>query len=304
MAEAHAYTAEGLRRLAAVFATWPDASASETAGALRAEADRLDRDPRWLEHGEIVRKAFERVATLRVKYEPRSRVSNLQPPPSGGSMRLHTEKRRLASSAVWIAVVLLMTGCASTRLRTTWVNPNASSVSIHRVVAIALSNDPVRRRMMEASMVAQIREKAPGVTAIESSTLINDQDLRNEEAVRGLLERADVDAELVMRVTGVRRSDVYVPGQTTYVPEYYRTFWGYYRYWTPIAYQPGYVEPQRDVQVETELYAKPNGDLMYSALSRTLNPGSAADLAQDATSVVAEDLNARGLLGQVSREGA
>jgi hypothetical protein len=205
--------------------------------------------------------------------------------------------RRLALACAGLATVFLMISCASTQLRQTWVNPNVSNVRIHKVIAIALSKDPARRRMMEASMVEQIRDKTPEVTAIESSTLIPDETLSNEDELRRVLERADADAELVMRVTNVQRSDLYVPGRTTYVPEYYRTFWGYYRYWVPVAYEPGYVERQRDVQVETELYVKPGGDLVYSALSRTLNPSSAADLAHDVTGVVAKDLNEKGLLG-------
>jgi hypothetical protein len=182
-------------------------------------------------------------------------------------------------------------------LERAWVTPEPGAVNIHRVVAIALSNNPGRRRAMEASMVEQIREKAPSVEATESSTLINDTDIREEARVRERLERAGFDAQLVMRVTDVTRRDVYVPGRTTVAPLYYRTFWGYYRYWAPIAYEPGYIEHDRDVSVETELYsASGDGELLYSAMSHTLNPSSAADLAKDVTGVVAKDLKEKGIL--------
>jgi hypothetical protein len=211
-------------------------------------------------------------------------------------MRLTTGKCRLTLGGIGLFTLFLLIGCATTQLRHTWVNPNIRNVRIQRIVAIALTRDPVRRRMMEASMVQQLRDQFPEVTATESSTLISDQDLRDEAKVRQQLERAGADAELVMRVANVRRSDLYVPGSTTYIPEYYRTFWGYYRYWVPIAYEPGYIERDRDVQVETELYAKPNGDLAYSALSGTLNPTSPSSLARDVTSVVAKDLREKGLV--------
>jgi hypothetical protein len=197
-----------------------------------------------------------------------------------------------------LAAAVLLAGCGATRLERPWVTPDVGALNIHRVVAMAISNDPGRRRAMEASMVEQIRDEAPGVEAVESSTLISDADIRQEARVRDHLERAGFDAQLVMRVTDVTRKDVYVPGRTTRVPRYYRTFWGYYRYWAPIAYRPGYIEHDRDVQVETELYAPGRGDdeLVYAAVSHTLNPSSAGDLAEDVTGVVAKDLKEKGIL--------
>lgn len=210
---------------------------------------------------------------------------------------MHEKPQRLVTASAACAALLLVEACASTRLTRSWVSPDAGRVTIHRVVAMAISQYPARRRAMEASMVEQIRDKAPEVTATESATLINDRDIRDEERVREQLEHAGFDSQLVMRVTDVSRTDLYVPGRTLAVPQYYRTFWGYYRYWMPIAYEPGYVEHDRDVQVETELYsANAGNDLVYSALSRTLNPSSAADLAKEVTGVVAKDLKDKGIL--------
>jgi hypothetical protein len=202
----------------------------------------------------------------------------------------------IASGIAILALLLMVAGCASTRLQRAWIAPDVGTLKIGRVVAIAFSNNPGRRRAMESSIADEIRKAAPEVEVIQSSTLVSDADLRNEEKARASLERAGFDAQLVMRVTDVNRTDVYVPGRTRVVPQYYRTFWGYYRYWVPIAYEPGYVERDRDVQVETALYSTAErGGLVYTAVSRTLNPSSAADLAEDVTSVVVKDLKEKRL---------
>jgi len=39
-----------------------------------------------------------------------------------------------------------------------------------------------------------------------------------------------------------------------------------------------------------------DGELVYAAVSRTLNPNSASDLAKDVTGTVAKDLKEKGLL--------
>jgi hypothetical protein len=214
-------------------------------------------------------------------------------------MSIHSTNNRLklAGFVAGLALTLLSVGCATTQLERAWVKPDLAPLNLRRVVAIALSRNPTRRRIMEASIVEQIRKVSPDVQTTQSSTLISDADVRNEERVREQLQGAGFDAWMIMRVTDVARNDVYVPGEAWVVPEYYRTFWGYYRHWIPISYEPGYVERDRDVQVETALYsATSDGELVYSAISRTLNPNSSADLAKDVTSLVARDLRDKGIL--------
>src|SRR5262245_42335368 len=95
-------------------------------------------------------------------------------------------------------ILLLMVACATTRLQHTWVSPEAVALNPQRMVAMSLSRDPGRRRAMEASIAEQIREKIPGVEVTESSTLLNDQEIRDEGRVRERLEAAGFDARIVM----------------------------------------------------------------------------------------------------------
>jgi hypothetical protein len=150
--------------------------------------------------------------------------------------------------------------------------------------------------MMEQAMAAEIRDEAPGVEAVPSRSILSESEIADEVRVREHIAQTRFDGAVVMRITDVERRDVFVPGRTTVVPAYYRTFWGYYRYWAPIAYEPGYIERTRDVQVETQVYAMPAGDLVYSAVSRTLNPSSAADLAERVAKVVTKELRERGFI--------
>jgi hypothetical protein len=118
-----------------------------------------------------------------------------------------------------------------------------------------------------------------------------------------VLELSGFDAAIVTRITDVQRQDVFVPGRRVLVPVYYRTFWGYYRYWVPITYEPGYIERTRDVQVETQVFALPGGELLYSAVSRTFNPVSPAALIESVGSVVAKELIAQGWLAEGQNAG-
>ncbi|HEX5068571.1 MAG TPA: hypothetical protein VFV78_00030 [Vicinamibacterales bacterium] len=193
-----------------------------------------------------------------------------------------------------MAATLGLLGCAATRLEHTWVKPNLQIQPIRSVVTIALTQNPQRRRAMEEALASQLRSEA--LMATSSYTTIPEDDIRAEDQVRSHLELGSYDAAIFLRVTDVTRQDVYVPGRTVAVPVYYQTLWGYYAYWRPIAYEPGYVERDSDVQVETEVYALPAGDLVYSAVSRTLNPTSSTDLVNEVGRAVARDLKDKGLI--------
>ena len=69
-------------------------------------------------------------------------------------------------------------------------------------------------------------------------------------------------------------------------------------YWIPALQQPGYVERDRQMLVETEAYALPSGELVYSALTKTINPVSSADLVIEVGQNVAKDMSVRRLIGR------
>jgi hypothetical protein len=177
------------------------------------------------------------------------------------------------------------------------VKPGVGELSFKKVVAQAYSKNGRRRRMLEDAMVAEIRRVAPEVEVVPDYTLVPDEAVPDEARMRATIEREGFDGAVVLRITDTRVQDTYIPGRTVFAPVYYRTFWGYYRYWTPVAYDPGFVERNRAVQVETVVYSlKDDGEMVYAAVSSTLNPNSASDLVERVARVVARDMREKGLL--------
>jgi hypothetical protein len=197
-----------------------------------------------------------------------------------------------ASSCAVIAI-----GCATTQLQSSWVKPGIGALSFNKVVAEALSKNPARRRMLEDAMVSEIRRVAPNVEVVAGYTLVPDDAMREEGRMQEALERGGFDGAVMMRITDTSVQDTYIPGRTVVAPVYYRSYWGYYRHWVPIAYDPARVERNRSVQVETVVYSLAGDSVMvYAAVSSTLNPDSPGDLVQRVASVVARDMRDKGLL--------
>ena len=91
----------------------------------------------------------------------------------------------------------------------------------------------------------------------------------NEAKVREQIAASGVDGVVVMRLVYDENEVTYNAG--TYPGPYY-SFWGYYGWAYPIAYQPGYLQTDRLVGIETNVYDVETEKLVWSGLSRTKNP--------------------------------
>src|SRR5262245_21042152 len=98
--------------------------------------------------------------------------------------------------------------CSATRLESSWVKPDLRPAPLKRVVAIAMTKDSGRRRAMEESLASQLQESTPGIEAVPSYTLINDEEIKNESRLRERFERTNYDGAIMLRVTDVERQDV------------------------------------------------------------------------------------------------
>lgn len=196
--------------------------------------------------------------------------------------------------ALPVAVLSLAAACASTRIVDRWRNPEVGAISFEKVVAMAIVKDAGRRRVLEDAMAAEIQ--AVGATAQPAYTFVPDEQVRDDAAARRHFEREGFDGAVMLRVVGANTTQTYVPGRVTAVPVYYRTLWGYYRYWVPVEYDPGYVRTDRNVRVETIVYSVKDEQMVWSGLSETLNPDSARALVRGVAKAVVSDLRRDRLL--------
>lgn len=195
-----------------------------------------------------------------------------------------------------VAALALSGACSATRLQGSWTAPGLHDEPSRHIVAIAITGDHNRRVALEDALAAQLQSVGEGVQVEASYKTFNDDAMKAVDKVRDLLASGGFDAAIIMRATDVKREDVWLPGSQSVAPMYYRTIWDYYAYWQPIALQPGYLKSQRTVHVETAMFAVPEGDLIYSAISQTVNPASAEELVKQVGDRVAKDLTQKGLI--------
>jgi hypothetical protein len=193
---------------------------------------------------------------------------------------------------------LLLGACADTQLTSTWTNPQYNGVPMTKTAVIVLAKDENTRRYAEDQMIQQLPK---GASAVAGHTLFEKPEEAKVDAVRAKLIQDGFDSVLVSRLVTVDKTQSYVPPQTyTYggVQPYYGSFPGYYgQNYASVYTTPGYTVENITVVVETLLYRLPEGMLVWTATTQTLNPQSRPEMAQAITYVIGDGLKKKHLLG-------
>jgi hypothetical protein len=184
-----------------------------------------------------------------------------------------------ARSIVLLFTVVLASGflglAKSSRVVTSWRNPDAPSSKFHSVLALGLSEKAAVRADFEDALASQLG--AIGLQATPGNMVL----LRPEGTqldlnyLRTQVRSNQFEAVVVSRLIKVEKTVTYVPGGPASMPyPYYGTFYGYYRTVYPIVYTPDYLREEKKVRIETNLYliSDPDGVLVWTATTDTFNP--------------------------------
>ena len=183
--------------------------------------------------------------------------------------------------ALTIVVVLATAGLLlgkSSKLLMSWKNPSYSAEKkFHRVLALGLSNKAEVRADFEDALAAQLSSQ--GYEAIPGNTILlrppgTQLDLTY---LREQIRANQIDAVVVSRLVKVDETTTYIPGTAYFVPyPYYNTLYGYYGTLYPVVYSPGYLQKEKKVRVETNLYVTSgqDGQLIWTGTTDTFNPSN------------------------------
>lgn len=180
-------------------------------------------------------------------------------------------------------------GCgSSTSVEQTWTAPNAQRGAMRNVVTLCFS-DGVMRRTVEDAMAQKLARA--GIRATPSYTLLSDQELQERGAAKARLASAGFDGVVALRLVSKEQQQHYIPS----------TFDGYWGAGWGMAYDPGYVAIETVVRVETSAYSLANDQLVWSAITKTVDPSSPRDGINDVTTVAARQLEKEGIIAAAAR---
>lgn len=169
------------------------------------------------------------------------------------------------------ALGIAASACHSTHMAATWQEPAGVPYRFTQPITVFISNSETFRHTMEDKLAAEF----PG--AVPSYRILGSTNIGDGTEVRKRLAEAGYDGAVIMRVVNVDDRLTYSPG--TYwsgVP--YRSFSGYWGSSWVYPYDPGFVNDDIIVSIETQVYSLKDDHMVWAARSETTNPSSVRKL--------------------------
>lgn len=202
-----------------------------------------------------------------------------------------------------LLLLALLCACSTpTQVTNFWKTNEPVNKTYHTVFVAALVNSVNAKASIENNVAAAAEAK--GLKAIKSGDIFPPNFTREKapgrEAMLQKLRELGCDAIYTVTLVKKESESRYVPGSGPYAPYprfgWYGSFWGYYNYWSPMMYNPGYYTTDKTYYMETNLYDAESEALLFSVQSATFNPAGVDDFSRSYTKAIVHELTAQGLL--------
>ena len=201
---------------------------------------------------------------------------------------------------IFLMIALGAVNAKSIKMVTSWFNPKYQGQKFHKILVIGVAQNLEVRADFEDEMASKIAR--PGIETIPGNQILLRPDPHAKpdlDYLRGQIRDNHIDAVIVSRLLKIDKKVISIPSSTYIAPyPYYYSFYGYLGAVYPVVYDPGYEREDTTVSVETNVYAtsKPDGDLVWTAVSDSFNPKSAKKVADGLVKEVPKQMEKDGLL--------
>jgi hypothetical protein len=159
-----------------------------------------------------------------------------------------------------VAVALFATACASTKLTSTWKDPEYKK-SPKKILVVTMVWDPKNRQRFDEGLVRKF--KARGLDAVAGYDLFPEPRLPEKDVAAPRVRETGADTVLIVKLLDKTSTLRYAQGTDYYDPGMYRDWPAYYGAGYPTAVDPEYAVAEAKLfDVETER-------LIWGALTTT-----------------------------------
>jgi hypothetical protein len=204
---------------------------------------------------------------------------------------------------LWLLLLFGLAGCApSNQITGTWKSPQASANTYDRILVAVLTDHARVRQTVEEHLQTYLQQHGVKVTKsmdLYPPTLKREGQVTADDLLSKIKGEGQ-DAILTVALIDTETETRYVPGNMVYTPitrfAWYGTFRGYYTYWAPMMYDPGYYRESKVYYLETNLYDAATEKLLWSAQSQSYNPTSLHRTAEKFAEVTVTRMKQEGLI--------
>ncbi|HYG51567.1 MAG TPA: hypothetical protein VD905_11730 [Flavobacteriales bacterium] len=202
--------------------------------------------------------------------------------------------------------ILLLCSCASTDTMITgsWKSKEPALKNYKSILVASLTGNTVTRNGLESELTELLEKN--GLTTAKSIDLfpptINTQDSSHAILMKKVNARG-LEAILTVSLLKKETESHYVDG--SYEPmmyAWYPNFWGYYTYWYPYTYSPGYYTETTVYYLETNVYDAKTEKLAWSAQSKTYDLLHEADFSQEFARQIVQKMKQDGIIINLNKD--
>ena len=198
------------------------------------------------------------------------------------------------TAAVAVAVLLTFSCGPAQRVTSSWKKPDYQSGKRYSKVFIAaLTNNQRVRMNLEDEMAAAARKQ--GLSVVKSQDIFPPTFTKekgpDKDAMLGRIRELGCDLIFTTTLLEKKSEARYVPGTPyPYMPYrgYGMGFRGYYNYWWPFMYDPGYYTTEKTYSMEGNLFDVQTEEMIWSVQTESYNPSSIEQFSRGLTEVMLE----------------
>jgi len=198
----------------------------------------------------------------------------------------------LAKLCIATAVLMSVTGCASTQLTDIWQDPTYAGSPLRSIMVIGVTRQTTVRRIFEDEFTRQL--SARGIRAVQSYMLIPEDGEVAKERLAEAVTASGVQGILITRWVKVERMTNVYPGGYWGPPCV--GFYGCYSSAWIGFYDPPQVYTYDVVTTEINLLAAAANKLVWSGTSESLSARDIRKSARELAEVIIKQLAAAGLI--------
>jgi hypothetical protein len=197
-----------------------------------------------------------------------------------------------------VAALALSSACAppKSHIVDLWSDPTVSRDPMHRLVVVAVKQDPIRRRQWEDALAAELQSRH--VQAVPSYQ-ISPNSIPDSTTMADRLSREHFDGVVMVKQSGQEERKNYVP-PTSYIGRagvVYNPFWGTYRTVYREYVTPGYVENEHLLWYRTTVYdLRRDAQEVWTAATQTVNPDSPTAVRDEVSGLIVPAMAKSGII--------
>ena len=195
---------------------------------------------------------------------------------------------------LFLPFILLIMSCTSTKIVNSWSEPNKEIKisNLNKVLVVALFKNETSAHKAEDQMVGYLKGKG-----VQSYNYFKSSfNKENEEAIRAKIKKDGFDGAVTMRLIDVDKEKIYTPSESTFYPNYYRDFSGYYFNRWNYSSTLGYYTTTKTFTVETNVYSIKSDKIIWTALTESTNPDGLKNMTNEIAKVVYKQMLKEGFV--------